>query len=228
MSEKKPKRFQDLPQFLVQEVRHDTPFPGQIELVGKLDAAARVEEGQCWLVWPSAEGVLGELTFQVGGDHLAMFRAHGELPSDPLGTKLAHLRDRWKLYHLWMAFSPVDIWNHAQFAASDAEARAYGTDGHSLAGQSQPDKGMQLRKIGSQTGRSRCYPEPPGGFPPDHPMHGNPAIVKAGWDHEHCEYCWKHIEQPQWAYVNPDDDWVCESCFNKYVANHDLSFVDEL
>jgi len=227
MNEKKPKRFVDLPQFSVQEVRHDTPSPGQTEMVGEMDGEDRVTEGQCWFVWPSAEGVLGNLTFPVGNQPRAVFTTHDDLPSDPMGTKLAHLPGRWKLYHLWMAFSPADVWNHTQFVASDADAGAYGADNQSLAGTLQPERGMQLRKTGSRTGRSRCYPEPPGGFPPDDPLHGLPDIVKGGWDHEHCEYCAGRIESPQWAYVNTTDDYVCESCFCKYIANHDLSFVDE-
>ena len=50
----------------------------------------------------------------------------------------------------------------------------------------------------------------------------NAKIIPDGWTHEHCELCCKTISM-----VDGDDpvgctdgfDWVCESCFKKYIAS---------
>ncbi|HUK52936.1 MAG TPA: hypothetical protein VL099_06575 [Candidatus Binatia bacterium] len=228
MMERKPKTFDDLSQFLVEEVRRNPGSGGWTDLIGKLTARGRNQDPRCWLVWPSAHGVIGDFSFPREGSDVAVFTTPDHLPFDPANNQLAVLPGRWQLYHLWMAFSPTHIWKHVQFVAVDAEAQPYQTGGRSIEGPPQEGRGMQLRKVGSQTGRSRFYPEPPGGFPPDSKFRGCPQIVKDAWDHEHCEYCSKHIDPPDWCYVNPDEDWVCESCFEKYIAKHDLSFVDEL
>jgi hypothetical protein len=54
-------------------------------------------------------------------------------------------------------------------------------------------------------------------------------IVPGGWDHEHCEICWRHIGSggdPE-GYVTGNDEWVCTSCYSRYVERHDLSFVPD-
>src|SRR5215469_14397577 len=41
-------------------------------------------------------------------------------------------------------------------------------------------------------------------------------IVPGGWDHEHCEICWRHIGSggdPE-GYVTGNDEWVCRSCYS--------------
>jgi hypothetical protein len=50
--------------------------------------------------------------------------------------------------------------------------------------------------------------------------------VRAGaWDHEHCGLCGTHIdaERPI-AYMDDDEQFLCETCYQKYAATHDLSF----
>jgi hypothetical protein len=53
-------------------------------------------------------------------------------------------------------------------------------------------------------------------------------IVKGGWDHEHCEICWQHIDKnnPQ-GYCDGSSNWVCGPCYEKYVGPRDLRFVLE-
>jgi hypothetical protein len=47
-------------------------------------------------------------------------------------------------------------------------------------------------------------------------------IIPEGWEHEHCELCWKRISS------YPDDDnygytngahWICDECFSTYIAS---------
>jgi len=226
--QKQRKQLKDLPQFLVREICQDVPAVGEVELRGTLENADGIQSGECWLIWPDADGRYGRLA--VAGDAQAdsVFTPNDELPPTAPGTRLAYLRDRWKPYHLWFAFSPASIWKHQEFDPADAEAEPYGEPASALEKDIQTNRGICLKKQGSQTGRSRYYPEPAGGFPPDSPFYGYPKVVKAGWDHEHCEYCWNHIDSQNMGHVNPDDDWVCESCFQKYVATHNLAFIDEL
>ena len=46
--------------------------------------------------------------------------------------------------------------------------------------------------------------------------------------HEHCALCNAHIDRdnPQ-GYVDPNDNWLCSSCYERYALPRDLSFVTE-
>jgi hypothetical protein len=52
-------------------------------------------------------------------------------------------------------------------------------------------------------------------------------IAPGGWDHEHCEICWTHIDPGDDGYKNEPNNWVCVKCFERYVAPHDLRFALE-
>jgi hypothetical protein len=40
--------------------------------------------------------------------------------------------------------------------------------------------------------------------------------------------CNTHIDIDMFGYCDPDDRWMCENCYSRYVVPHDLAFVDEL
>ena len=53
-------------------------------------------------------------------------------------------------------------------------------------------------------------------------------IVKGGWDHEHCCLCRSPIGRPGARYgyhSKADNNWLCISCYKKFVAGHDLRFL---
>jgi hypothetical protein len=53
-------------------------------------------------------------------------------------------------------------------------------------------------------------------------------IVKSGWDHEHCCLCRSRIGRAgarHGDYSKADNDWLCVSCYKKFVAGHDLRFL---
>ena len=53
-------------------------------------------------------------------------------------------------------------------------------------------------------------------------------IVKDGWDHEHCYFCKSRIGRAgarYGYYSKADNDWLCSSCYKKFVARHDLRFL---
>jgi hypothetical protein len=53
-------------------------------------------------------------------------------------------------------------------------------------------------------------------------------IIKNGWDHEHCCFCKSKIGRagdPWGYYSKSDNDWLCLSCYKKFIARHDLRFL---
>ncbi|HKW64250.1 MAG TPA: hypothetical protein VJN89_16980 [Candidatus Acidoferrum sp.] len=53
-------------------------------------------------------------------------------------------------------------------------------------------------------------------------------IIKNGWDCEHCYVCKSRIGKsgnPWGYYSKADNDWLCISCFKKFIARHDLRFL---
>ena len=52
---------------------------------------------------------------------------------------------------------------------------------------------------------------------------------EAAWDHEHCELCGRHIGglgDPH-GYVDPDERWLCQACYERYAVPRDVSFAAE-
>jgi hypothetical protein len=68
---------------------------------------------------------------------------------------------------------------------------------------------------GSSMG-TRLSPEAPSGG----------KLVAGGWDHEHCDICPKKIGcgGESMGYFSVPDSWVCEECYNKFVAPRSLAF----
>jgi hypothetical protein len=53
-------------------------------------------------------------------------------------------------------------------------------------------------------------------------------IVEKGWDHEHCHLCRSRIGNGtarHGYYSKADNDWLCVSCYKKFIARHDLRFL---
>jgi hypothetical protein len=53
-------------------------------------------------------------------------------------------------------------------------------------------------------------------------------IIKKGWDHEHCYLCKSRIGRAGGRfgyYSKADNDWLCVSCYKKFIARHDLRFL---
>jgi hypothetical protein len=53
-------------------------------------------------------------------------------------------------------------------------------------------------------------------------------IVRDGWDHEHCCVCKSRIGRAgarHGYYSKADNDWLCISCYKKFIAGHDLRFL---
>jgi hypothetical protein len=205
MSSARPKRFADLPHFLVSgatqgEAGSDGCF--SLELSGTFNKLEGVREGRCWLLLPDKRSLIGDLTFLDRNANTALYRTFEKTPADVAGCKFAHLDGYWQAYHVWMVTDPSYAWQELVFVPSDAVTiSAEGGDGRRLRG---------LRKA-----------KPEDLHDPE--LH----IVQNGWDHEHCELCNTHIDPGDCCYCDATNHWVCRRCYHQYVQPHDLSFVEE-
>jgi len=84
----------------------------------------------------------------------------------------------------------------------------------------QPRKAIQARIIGTDGKpyrRLSIYVE-------GRPLKAGESIVEAGWDHEHCIFCWTTINSENTGYTtanHPTDEWLCEWCYSHAVQPHD-------
>ena len=55
------------------------------------------------------------------------------------------------------------------------------------------------------------------------------GVREGAWDHEHCELCNAHIGGPgdPDGYVDPDEHWLCQACYDRYAVPRDVSFAAE-
>jgi len=84
---------------------------------------------------------------------------------------------------------------------------------------------IEVKKAGNDSHLSRYYPVSPEGRT-ILPYAGPDGIIKGGWDHEHCELCNAHIEADTYGYLDLGEHWVCVGCYERFVMNHDLSFMN--
>lgn len=53
-------------------------------------------------------------------------------------------------------------------------------------------------------------------------------VIKNGWDHEHCNFCRAEIGRhgdSYGYYSKSDNDWLCKSCYKRFIARRDLRFL---
>jgi hypothetical protein len=195
--------LRDLPQFTVLEVR--APHPnGSTDVVGCFSHLRGVHAEDGWLYrrgGPSMVGGLDALPREAGT--LVVFTT----PDAALAPELAPgavypwVGGYWQAYHLDMILAGPAHWQRRTFAAAPA----------------------QYFRLAGVTGW-----QPLGG---PLPQGAEDLGVRAGaWDHEHCELCRAHIGAggaPE-GYVSADDRWLCPTCYARYAATRDVSFVTEV
>jgi hypothetical protein len=50
-------------------------------------------------------------------------------------------------------------------------------------------------------------------------------VRPGGWDHEHCDLCFRQIDlQAPTYYTDPEDHLLCPNCYERYGRPHDVSF----
>jgi hypothetical protein len=224
------KTINDLPHFKVSAIRQgETRDSGQadFELAGVFDQTNGVNEGRCWLLLNGKDVLIaltGDLRFLEAGAGAAAYQTSEESMPDVVGSALAYLCPPWEPYHVWMVAKPTWKWNRTVFHAIDASARKVEGNGVSIVDGQKVTEWIEIKRIGEKSHLSRIYPVLPDGSTTLPPI-GPDGVIRGGWDHVHCELCDAHIVAESNGYVDLGDHWVCEACYDKYVVNHDLSFI---
>lgn len=225
-----PKTVRDLPHFRVAAVKQGETHEGEMidfELSGRFDRGDGIKEGRGSLLFSDKDGfgaLIGTLTFVEGSADPVRFRISEKSMPDVVGSSLPYLDYRWEPHHVWMVAEPKWIWNRTFFKSIDAISRRVQSEDITILAKQEVREWLEIKKAGQASSLSRYYP-----VLPDHgttlPPAGEDGIIKDGWDHEHCELCTAHIEAETYGYLDLGGHWICEECYEKYVVNHDLSFV---
>jgi len=202
-----PKKLEDFPHFLVTGVKEEGECGPDgytsLELCGEFDQLEGVREGRCWLLLPSRQSLIGDLSCLDSNARTALYQALGKAVPPLVGRRLPYLDGYWQAYHVWMVTEADRSWQELIFQPSDAVSfSCEGGDGRTLRG---------LRKA-----------------KPEDSTNPESQIVQNGWDHEHCELCNAHIDPGDRCYHDAEGAWVCQQCYQQYIRSHDLSFVDKL
>ena len=196
-------------------------------LLGAFDRTSEVKEGHCAMLVPGQEVLTasgGNLNILDPALGTALFQTSDELMPEVAGVELSYVDDTWEPIHVWMVAVPTWKWTRTLFQAADAIGRVVDGAGVSLLDGEEVREWIQIKPVGKDSNLSRCYPVFPSGKPVLPPIGAN-GLIKGGWTHAHCEICDTHIDAENYGYVDAGEHWVCESCYARYVVNHDLSFM---
>lgn len=222
---REPTKIQDLPHFLISSIERGETDPhtkrATFRLLGRFDKLNGVREGRCWLLLPDRDWLIGDLESLDEKDHSAVFIDYKEPMRDLVGMRLPYVYGSWQAYHVWMVSDPAWPWTRLQLEREEIIAEVVHTE------ESQTPEGQKVRiwirvkESGEQTGKERWYPA----VDDDEARRKVAEIKAAGWDHEHCQLCQSSIKIGDLGFTDGDEHWVCEGCYEKYVATHDLSFL---
>jgi hypothetical protein len=198
----KPRTLEDFPKFTVTTVRRgETSSTGYTEfkLEGTFDRAIQgIESHWFWLLIGTDDCLSASLEHIDSDTLAAVLTCSAKDIPNLLGETLFYLSNYWQAFNVWMVLDPNWGWKRVQFEARDAMAYDHGELKMWRKPESADDQNPHLHRI------------------------------RDGWDHEHCTLCGTHIYPRQFGYHDPDDRWMCEGCYQKYVIPRDLAFVDEL
>ena len=135
---------------------------------------------------------------------------------------------RWWIYAAELVLSPIK-WERAKFVPCDGVERVV-------------DSAMKTLHM---PGKLHAYPDSEGLHvfrkrkrnETEDILEPGARIVPRAWNHEHCEICygcicescgpWGYIMEPSMgtcANETDDDEWICDACYNNYVAQKNLQF----
>jgi hypothetical protein len=113
-------------------------------------------------------------------------------------------------------------WKKKQFHGIDAIAEDFEARDTSIVDGREVKVWTKLAPVRDSDGRTRHHPA---NNQTSSPGFGT-RLVPLGWDHEHCELCNTHIDAGDFGYCDSDENWLCEKCYERYVVQRDLAFVD--
>jgi hypothetical protein len=224
----KRKTLQDFPQFVVSGVRRGpTSDTGYIrfELDGKFDRVIDdINQHWFWLLFDDNDCLSATLKSLDKASQVAILTCDEREEPKVIGKTLAYLSPYWQAYNVWMVLDPAWGWTRKQFQGTDAVAEDYDAGETSFVGGREVRVWTKLESIGGRGEQSRHYPANDQTLPPS----SERRVVPAGWGHEHCDLCKSHVESGETGYCDPSGRWMCEKCYERYVVQRDLAFVDEL
>jgi hypothetical protein len=220
------KTVADLPHFAVSSIergekRHPAADYIEFKLHGTFDHLAGVREARCWLLLPQRDCLVGDLESLDSRARTAVFVTFEKSPPDLVGGELPYVYGYWQAYHIWMVTEPSWGWKRALLQRGEVVAEVFESErAETIQGQ-KVKRWIRVKETGQHRGKERAFPVFSGDLQPQ-----IDAVTVTGWDHEHCELCSAQIRLGDHGFVDADEHWVCELCYAKYVATHDLSFLD--
>jgi len=220
------KKIEHLPHFFVSAVKVAEKSAECFELAGVFDQTENVAEGRCSLLLPDVDvltALAGYLEFQNQEERAARIYTPRKRQPDVVGQPLIYVPAKWDPLQVWMVALPTWRWTKSLFHASDAIGEIVKDNKVSVVDNEEIKDWIKIRPKGRDTSLARYYPVfPSGKFSLQIQADGT---IKDGWSHAHCELCDIHIDTGHLGYIDPGQNWVCEECYAKYVAEHDLSFM---
>lgn len=236
MENPKPKTLEDFPKFVVtaqprpataEEGYHYFEIEGRYDpdLEGLFDEIINGErQTYFWLLYGERGSLFVYLKSFDKETRTAIVECPGEAGQVGVGWELAYLDPHWQAYHVWMLLEPGWGWERRQFLAGDVVAEDYEAENVSIIDGREIRVWTKLVPIGPGGGESRYYPAEDQTLP----VRTGTRLVPGAWDHKHCELCNEHVDTGMFGYCDPRENWICEKCYERYVAQRDLAFVDEL
>jgi hypothetical protein len=225
-NDRRAKTLEDFPQFIPAAVRRgETSTTGytEFELVGKFDRVIEEKEGDWFYLLSGGGSTCATLKSLDKETKAAILTCNEKNEPEVVGRSLAYLQSYWRPENVWMVLDPSWGWNKKQFRGIDAVAEEYESKDVSIVDGREIKIWTKLEPV-KPGGSTRYYPASDQTSPPS----SERRIVASGWDHEHCVLCNAHIDMGGFGYCDSDGEWMCEKCYERYVAQHDLAFVDEL
>jgi len=228
MPSDKQKTLQDFPHFIVSAVRRSKVSSAgctRFELEGRFDRSVDdMDPHWFWLLFGKNNSLCTTLQSLDRKTQTAVLTC--DVSDEPriAGESLAYLSPRWQAYHIWMILDSAWGWERKRFRGADAVAEDYDAGETSVVEGREVRVWTKLELVGGREGACRHYPASDQSLPP----RSERRPVPSGWGHEHCDLCKTHIEAGELGYCDPGGRWMCENCYGRYVAQRNLSFVDEL
>ncbi|MGH9738064.1 MAG: hypothetical protein ACRD4X_05695 [Candidatus Acidiferrales bacterium] len=224
----RPKTLLDFPQFLVNAVhRGETSATGytRYDLYGEFDRSIKaIDQHWFWLLIGERDCICASPQSRDHDSKAAVLSCDEKDEPKVVGQSLAYLSPYWQAYNVWMVLDPEWGWTRTQFHGLDAYAENFDAHDVSIVDGREVRVWTKLEPVDEKRGVSRSYPASNQTLPPD----TDRKLIPGGWGHEHCDLCKAHIDPEQFGYRDPDERWMCEKCYERYVLQRDLAFVDEL
>jgi hypothetical protein len=226
LDKSKPKALEDFPQFTVAAVRRGETADGymRFELEGKFNQTIKENEGEWFYLLFSEKNSLCVTLKSLNKDTGETIVTCDEKEEPNVaGKTLAYLESYWRPNNVWMILDPDWGWDRKQFQGADAIAEDFESKDVSIIDGREVKFWTKLEAV-EKTESSRYYPA---GEQSAQPGPGQ-RVVPGGWDHEHCALCNVHVDVGDVGYCDRDGEWMCIKCYERYVVQHDLAFVDEI